>query len=162
MTIDYKEMNKKYETATIESIQMELDELNKGMTRRHGRAPKHEDDPELEKKKRWSNLQSRKSRHARKDIETRREKANQKYLGITEDEDEHGIRPVDERSYKQCFHSGYIDAPVYLRYVKMMTGLSLKQIAVLQKRTGLIPTPKVDDAEAEADFQKRWLAGDVY
>lgn len=154
--------NTKYEEATIESIKAELEELDKQLGRQHGRAGAKYDDPEKEKRRLWNNLQSRKSRHSKKSLEKRREQSYRESLGIVDDEDEYGIRPVDERRYIKCFHSGYIDAPVYRKYVQMMTGLSLKQIAVLQKRTGLIPEPKVSDKEADEDAKKRWETGNYY
>lgn len=58
-------------------------------------------------------------------------------------EDKYGIRPVDERRYNQCFTAGYIGMPVSLGYVRSMTGLSNTQIFVMQKRTGLYPTPAI-------------------
>lgn len=154
--------NTKYENATIESIKAELEELDKALGRQHGRAGKTFDDPEKEKRRLWNNLQSRKSRNNRREIEKKREKSYRESLGIVDDEDEYGIRPIDERRYIACFHSGYIDAPVYRKYVQRMTGLNLKQILVLQKRTGLIPVPAVNDDEADADAKKRWETGNYY
>jgi hypothetical protein len=147
--------NTKYENATIESIKAELEELDKALGRQHGRAGKTFDDPEKEKRRLWNNLQSRKSRNNRREIEKKREKSYRESLGIVDDEDEYGIRPIDERRYIACFHSGYIDAPVYRKYVQRMTGLSLKQVYLLQQETGLKPYPAVTEKVADKDQKIR-------
>jgi hypothetical protein len=154
---------KKYKDYTIEEIQKELDDLDVILGRQHGREGKKFDDPEKEKRRLWNNLSSRKSRLSRRNIEKAQETAYNQALKLDTDEaDEYGIKPVDERRYVKCFHSGYIGAPVYLKYVKMMTGLTLKQIAILQERTGEIPVPPVTKAQADADEKERWERGDIY
>ena len=155
-----EEKKKKFKDYTLEEIQAELDELDKQLGRQHGRTGVKYDDVEKEKKRLWNNLQSRKSRNLKQTIENEKDKAVNEILKIHEDEDEFGIRPVDERRYTKCFHSGYIGETPERKYVQIMTGLTLKQINILQKRTGLVPNPAVNDSEADADEKRRWETGD--
>lgn len=136
-------------------------ELNAGYTRRHGKKEKPAETKWEEYKRLYNNVKSQESRLRKAKLEKDKDKVYNQMHNV-EEEDEYGIRPVDERRYKACFKSGYIGAPVYRKYVRMMTGLSLKQIAVLQERTGLVPFPAVDMAEAEADEKRRWETGDIY
>ena len=99
----------------------------------------------------------------------RKYKARQKQLAKeldasvrSSDEDEHGIRPVDERRYVKCFHSGWIGQTTELAYVRRMTGLSLYQISILQETTGEIPTPAVSLASAKSDKKYREEYGEMY
>ena len=146
----------------IQDLRDKIAALDKDLGRQHGILGKAFSNDEEEYRRLYNNYHSRKSRKVRKDIEKKQEKTYMELHGINNDEDEFGIRPVDERRYKACFHSGYIDAPVYRSYVKRMTGLSLKQISILQKRTGLIPVPPVGDKEADIDEQRRYETGDIY
>ena len=159
-----KDLREKYDLTQInemlKEVKQKLAELDP--SRQHGRAGKECDDPYQEYTRLKNNYDSRVSRAKKKALEKQQDKTFNEIYGINTDEDEYGIRPVDERRYKRCFHSGYIGAPVYRDYVKRMTGLSLKQIAILQKRTGLIPVPAVEDAEADADEKRRWETGDIY
>lgn len=155
-----EEKKKKYKDYTLEEIITELDELDKQLGRQHGRMGIKCEDSEKEKKRLWNNLQSRKSRMLKQKIEKERDKHVNEILKLHEDEDEFGIRPVDERRYTKCFHSGYIGETPERKYVQIMTGLSLKQINILQKRTGLVPNPAVNDSEADADEKRRWETGD--
>ena len=77
-------------------------------------------------------------------------------------EDKDGIRPIDARRYIKCFHSGWIGADDELKYVKIMTGLSLKQIFIMQQRTGLLPVPAVSQRSAEKDQKLREITGNIY
>lgn len=147
---------------TIEELRLLLAEMDKKIGRQHGKSGITYDDPAKEKDRLWNNYSSRLSRERRKNIEKAQEKTFLEAHNIKCDEDEFGIRPVDERRYKACFHSGYIGAPVYRDYVRRMTGLNLKQICILQKRTGLIPVPAVEDAEADKDWKERYERGDIY
>ena len=122
-----------------------------------GRQGKVLDDPILEAKRLKMNEAAR------------RYKARQKQLAKeldasvrSSDEDEHGIRPVDERRYIKCFHSGWIGQTTELAYVRRMTGLSLYQIYILQERTGEIPTPAVSLASAKSDKKYREEYGEMY
>lgn len=136
-------------------------ELNSNYKRRHGKQEKQATTKWEEYKRLYNNVKSQESRLRKANLEKQSDKSfNQ--LHNNEEEDEYGIRPVDERRYKKCFHSGYIGAPVYRKYIRTMTGLSLKQIAVLQERTGLIPVPAVGKAEAEEDERRRIETGDIY
>ena len=44
----------------------------------------------------------------------------------------------------------------------MRTGLTLKQLSILQERTGLKTVPPVDKRKADLDFKRRWERGDIY
>jgi hypothetical protein len=44
----------------------------------------------------------------------------------------------------------------------MRTGLTLKQISILQDETKLYPVPPVDKRKADADYKRRKQIGDVY
>lgn len=147
---------------TLEELRALIAEMDESIGRQHGKSGKIFEDEEKEKNRLWNNYCSRKSRERRRKVEKDQEKSFMEAHGLSADEDEYGIRPVDERRYIRCFHSGYIDAPVYRKYVQRMTGLSLKQICILQKRTGLIPVPAVGDAEAEKDWKERYERGDIY
>lgn len=146
----------------IQELRDKIAELDKDLGRQHGILGKAFSSDEEEYRRLYNNYHSRKSRHSKKEIEKRQEKTYMEMHGINNDEDEFGIRPVDERRYKGCFHSGYIGEPVKRSYVKRMTGLSLKQINIMQKRTGLYPVPPVGDKEADIDEQRRYETGDIY
>jgi len=154
--------------------EMTLEELQAGIEatkqkRQHGRTGKVLADPEAEAKRLYNNLKSREARKRVRDLDKARDRAYTAAMGRCVDEneeDEHGIKPVDRRRYKQTFFSGYEGQPVYLSYVKMMTGLKNKQILVLQdeefvvnKFTGekrkLVPVPAVTskDVKAEEDAE---------
>lgn len=120
---------------------------------KRGRQGKVHDDPILEAKR------------LRMNESARRYKARQKELNaniLRTDEDEYGIRPVDERRYIKCFHSGWIGQTTELDYVRRMTGLSLYQIYILQERTGEIPKPAVSLASAKSDKKRRENYGEIY
>lgn len=135
---------------------------NPNPNQRHGRLGQvklKEDgtvDEEAEKKRLYQNQKSREAR------------ARKKKLAESLDEcvirpeyvcDKWGINKKDEERYIRCCSSVYYND---LSYVKMRTGLTLKQISVLQDRTGLYPVPPVDKKKANADFKRRWERGDIY
>jgi len=126
-----------------------------------GRKPKVLDDPIAEAKRLKANESSRKSKKRIRDLEKSRAKSYMDMYGssVNGNEDEYGIRPVDERRYIKCFKSAPIGTKPKLSYVKMMTGLSLMQISILQKRTGYLPEPAVKDNVAKYDDEKRWNEG---
>ena len=159
-----KRQGKSYAEYTLEELQHELAELDKQLGRQHGREGKGFDDPEKEKRRLWNNLVSRRSRLARRQALARHDRAVNEalHLHIREDADEWGITPVDERRYKAKFHSGYIGAPVYVKYIMGMTGLKLFQVYQLQERTGLIPTPRVTKEQADANYAYCLRTGDIY
>lgn len=143
-------------------ILFELDKLDEKLGRQHGRAGISSKDSEKERVRLLNNLNSRLSRMVRREIEKSREKTYREILGLNDDADEYGIKPVDERRYRACFKSGYIGEPVELLYIKRMTGLTLKQIEIMQERTGLIPVPAVTKTQADADERRRYETGDYY
>lgn len=145
----------------IKQLRQRQAELCANYKRRHGKLEKQAETKWEEYKRLYNNVKSQESRLRKAQLEKEKDKAYNVMHNV-EEEDEYGIRPVDERRYKACFKSGYIGAPVYRKYVRMMTGLSLKQIAILQERTGLVPVPAVGMAEAEADEKRRWESGDIY
>lgn len=144
----------------LEVVKQELAQFTYG--RQHGRAGVPLDDPYDEYERLQNNLNSRKARARRKEHIKRQDKVFNEVLNIHQDEDEYGISSRDERRYKAKFKSGYIGAPVYVKYIMMMTGLKLFQIYQLQERTGLIPTPRVTKEQADADYKHRWETGDMY
>lgn len=157
-----KRTGKSYAEYTLEELQQELAALDTKRDRQHGRAGVGFDDPEKEKRRLWNNLVSRRSRLARRQALQRHDEAVNKSLGLHQNEDEYGIKPVDERRYKATFKSGYIGAPVYVSYIRRMTGLNLMQMYVLQEKTGLIPTPRIREEDARADWKSRYERGDIY
>lgn len=126
--------------------------------RQHGKKGTPLADPIEDAKRLLRNKQSREYRARKKALE----KAKEQAFGFTSDEDIYGIRPIDERRYKKCFHSGYIGEIPSRKYVIIMTGLSLRQIQILQERTGLSPIPPVGQKEAAKDEKRRWETGDIY
>lgn len=157
-----KERKKGYSEYTLEEIIAELNELDAQLGRQHGREGQKYTDPEKEKRRLWNNLVSRRSRNNRKEYQKRQDDAYKEILQLASDADEYGIRPIDERRYVRCFHSGYIGETPERVYVIRMTSLTLNQIKVLQKRTGLYPNPPVSDKEAKADEKRRYETGDYY
>lgn len=155
-------MSKK-EKPTLEQLRQYEAEYLATRKRQHGRERKVFGTEEEEYKQLYNNWASRESRRRKRELEKSQEESFKQSWGIyAEDADEYGIRPVDERRYKGCFKSYYIGHPIELSYVKRMTGLSLKQILVLQKRTGYIPTPAVTDKAANEDEQRRYETGNIY
>lgn len=73
--------------------------------------------------------------------------------------DKWGITQKDRDRYIRCCSSVYHHE---LSYVKMRTGLTLKQISILQDETKLYPVPPVDKRKADADYKRRKQIGDVY
>lgn len=159
------DLRKKY---TLEQCLLELEKAREEIQRlnpkrQHGRSGKEYDDPYDELQRLRNNIASRISRAGRRELEKKQEAHFRTTWGIqAEDADEYGIRPVDERRYIRCFKSGYIDAPVSRKYIKMMSGISLKQMYILQERTGLIPTPRITMEEANIDEKRRYETGDIY
>lgn len=144
----------------IEKLKARQAELSASYKRRHGKQGVECTSLWEEYKRLYNNVHSQESRLRKRNLEKHQEKQfRERYHP---DEDEYGIRPVDERKYIKCFKSGYIGEPVTRVYVRRMTGLSLKQIAILQERTGYVPVPAVGMAEAEADEKRRWETGDIY
>jgi hypothetical protein len=155
------------EQYTVEEILIKTEEVKKELEkysydRQHGRSGKSCDDPYEEYIRLLNNLRSRQARARKKERIQHEEKTYKEMLNINTEEDEFGIRPVDERRYKACFKSYYIGAPIERSYIKRMTGLNLKQMYILQERTGFVPTPPIKKAEADADWKQRYETGDIY
>jgi len=159
-----KNITEKY---NLEEIKQKVEELKIELAKysyrqQHGRAGESLENPYEEYDRLLNNLRSRQTRARKKALEQKADKAYNEILDIHKDEDKYGIRPVDERRYKGTFKSGYIGAPVHRSYIKRMTGLNLMQMYILQEKTGLIPTPKIREAEAKADWKHRYETGDIY
>lgn len=136
---------------TYEELKAFFAERAKTM-RQHGKLGKTCENEADDYKRLYNNYLSIKTRANRKKIEKAQDEAWSWWK--QKDEDEYGIRPVDERRYKLCFTSYYKGLPIELSYVKRMTGCTLYQIWILQQRTGFIPSPPVTKKDALAD-QKR-------
>ena len=113
-------------------------------------------DEVAEKKRLYQNQKSREARARRK---AEAEKLDKTIVKPENQCDKWGINKKDRERYIRCCSSVYFHD---LSYVKMRTGLSLKQISVLQDETGLYPVPPVDKKKANADYKKRWERGDIY
>jgi len=144
---------KKFEKYTLQELQQQLGITKQ--TRQHGRVGKVAMTEEEEKRRLYNNLSSRVTREKKRQLIRDRQLTYRKILegnrALDRIEDKYGISQRDERIYKECFSSGYIGVPVERSYVKGRTGLNNKQIAVLQRRTGLIPNPVVTNMEEKAD-----------
>lgn len=135
---------------------------NPNPNQRHGRLgqvklkPDGTVDEEAEKKRLYQNQKSREARARRKLLA----KAQDDFIARPENVcDKWGITPKDEARYKRCCSSTIYNE---LSYVKMRTGLTLKQLSVLQERTGLYPVPPVDKKKADLDYKRRYERGDIY
>lgn len=148
----------------LEELRNTFNELTKDHKRQHGKKGESSNNILEEIVRLTNNIASIKTRNKNKELDKQRDKVYKESLGYTkEDEtDKYGIKPVDERRYIKCFKSGYINAPVYRKYIKRMTGLSLNQMFVLQERTGYIPTPKITLTEAKKNEQELYDRGDIY
>lgn len=113
-------------------------------------------DEVAEKKRLYQNQKSREARARKKELAKAQDEFFMKPENIC---DEWGISPKDEQRYVRCCSNVYFHE---LSYVKMRTGLSLKQISVLQDRTGLYPVPPVDKRKADEDYKRRYELGDIY
>ena len=113
-------------------------------------------DEDAEKKRLYQNQKSREARARRKAEAKKLDEIVVKPENVC---DKWGINKKDRERYIRCCSSVYFHD---LSYVKMRTGLSLKQISVLQDETGLYPVPPVDKKKANADYKKRWERGDIY
>lgn len=135
---------------------------NPNPNQRHGRLgqvklkPDGTVDEEAEKKRLYQNQKSREARARRKLLA----KAQDDFVVRPENVcDKWGITPKDEARYRRCCSSTIYNE---LSYVKMRTGLTLKQLSVLQERTGLYPVPPVDKKKADLDYKRRYERGDIY
>lgn len=156
---------KKRETPppTLEQLRQYEAEYMATRKRQHGKARKIFDNEKDEYRQLYNNWASRCARKRKRDLIASKEKHFRSFWGVyAEDADEYGIRPVDERRYKGCFRSGWIGMSISRDYIRRMTGLTLKQISILQQRTGLLPTPPVSIKEADLDEQRRYESGDIY
>lgn len=131
-----------------------------GYDRQHGKKGISLDDLAKDTRRLMFNEASRRHRKKVRDIDEYTDEEFKRFYGIVEDK--YGIRPVDERRYKACFKSAPIGSRVQRSYVKMMTGLSLKQMLIMQQRTKLIPHPPVSDKEAADEEKLKYETGDYY
>ena len=135
---------------------------NPNKTQRHGKLgtvklnPDGTVDEKAEAKRLYQNQKSREARARRKQ---RDDELDAMVMNPNNVCDKWGITKKDEQRYIRCCSSTYYND---LAYVRMRTGLTLKQISVLQDRTGLKPVPPVDKKKANADFKRRWERGDIY
>ena len=145
-----------HQPPTLEYLREEYARLTKNYTRRHGRKAKVFATPEEEYKQLYNNVSSIKSRNARKEMEARADKSYvEKYGFGADDADIYGITPKDRRRYEAKFKNCPHGSRVTLEYLRRMTGLTLKQVYILQEQTGLIPYPKVSKIEADKDQKYR-------
>ena len=113
-------------------------------------------DEDAEAKRLYQNQKSREARARRKLLA----QAQDSFVENPELKcDKWGINAKDEARYKRCCSSSIYNS---LSYVKMRTGLTLKQLSILQERTGLKTVPPVDKRKADLDFKRRWERGDIY
>lgn len=135
---------------------------NPNPNQKHGRAGQVKLNPDgtineaAERKRLYQNQKSREARARRKELAQR---LDDMIIGAENKCDKWGITPKDEARYIRCCSSSLYNS---LSYVKMRTGLTLKQISVLQDKTNLYPVPPVDKKKANADFKRRWEQGDIY
>lgn len=136
---------------------------NPNPNQRHGRLGQVKLNPdgtvneEAEKKRLYQNQKSREARARRKLLA----KAQDDFVVVKPENvcDKWGITPKDEARYRRCCSSTIYNE---LSYVKMRTGLTLKQLSILQERTGLSPVPPVDKKKADIDYKRRYERGDIY
>lgn len=137
-------------------------QMNPNPNQRHGRLGQVKlkadgtVDEEAEKKRLYQNQKSREARARRKKLA---EQLDALVVNPKNVCDKWGITAKDEERYIRCCKSVYYHE---LSYVKMRTGLTLKQLSVLQERTGLSPVPPVDKKKADLDYKRRWERGDIY
>ena len=140
---------------TYEQLKKRYAELTAGK-RQHGKLPTPLADPVAEYKRLYKVVKSLEYR-ARMAEKAKEEDAKfEKEFSLHRTKsDDNGIKPVDERRYNNCFHSTPHGQKVYRSYIKRMTGMTLKQIYILQEKTGLIPYPKISKEEADKDQRYR-------
>jgi len=141
-----------YAPPTFDELLKEYEELTKSYTRQHGRkAAPIENTPEGYKRL-YKNVKSIKSRNKRKKIEAEREQSYVERFGFgNDDADINGITAKDRRRYNAKFANCPHGAVVELDYLRRMTGLTLKQIFILQNETGKYPYPAVTEKAANKD-----------
>lgn len=144
---------------TLEELRQLQAEYEATRDRQHGKKPAVFKTEAEEYTQLYNNLKSREARKRRADYEKRVD-SRFKVMLMSEDSDADGITPKDERRYRGCFKCRYKGERVETSYVKMMTGLSLAQIYIMQERTGLIPYPPVTKKVAKKDSDDRWERGE--
>lgn len=147
---------KKSPPPTLDELRQLYKELTGGYTRQHGKKAAEFESEEDEYKRLYKNVKSIQSRNRRKEMEKRQEQSFVERFGFgNDDADINGITAKDRRRYiakfKNCPHGSRVE----LGYVKMMTGLNLFQIYLLQQETGLSPYPAVTEKAAKADKKFR-------
>lgn len=137
---------------TLEELEVIYAKLLSQYSRQHGRKAKLSDDPEIRYKQIYKNVKSILSRNKVKKLEADREKSYVEKFGFgNDDADANGITAKDRRRYIAKFKNCPYGAVVELDYLKRMTGLTLKQIYILQKETGKYPKPAVTEKAANKD-----------
>ncbi len=150
------EKKRKNSPPSLEELEKEYNEWLAKYPRKHGKTAKLSDDPETRRNQIYKNLKSMQSRQRRKEYDKRVEQSYvQKYGFGADDADANGIRPIDRRRYKAKFANCPHGAVVELKYLMMMTGLTLKQVYLLQQETGLKPYPAVTEKVADKDQKIR-------
>lgn len=141
-----------YQPPTLEELEKRYNDWLAKYPRKHGKAAKLSDDPEIRKKQIYKNLKSIESRHRCKEIDDWHEKSYVERYGFGNDSaDQYGITQKDRRRYKAKFTNCPHGSIVTLDYVQRMTGLNLNQIWILQNETGLKPVPAVTEKAAKKD-----------
>lgn len=147
-----KKRPENYHKPTFDELLKEYTELTSKYKRQHGRKLVLSKDPKKAYKQIYNALASIKSRNHRKEYDARTEKSYVELYGFgADDADANGIRPVDRRRYTAKFKNCPKGAVVELNYLMMMTGLTLKQVYLLQEETGLKPYPAVTEKVANRD-----------
>ena len=137
---------------TLEELEVIYAKLLSQYSRQHGRKAKLSDDPEIRYKQIYKNVKSILSRNKVKKLEADREKSYVEKFGFgNDDADANGITAKDRRRYNAKFANCPHGAVVELDYLRRMTGLTLKQIFILQNETGKYPYPAVTEKAANKD-----------
>ena len=144
------------EKPTFEELMKVYEELLNRYPRQHVlKAATFDNTPEGYRRL-YNNVKSIQSRQRLRDREAEQDKSFVQRYGFGNDKaDEYGITPTDERRYRAKFKNSPYGGLVELEYLRRMTGLSLKQVYILQQRTGLYPTPRVTKTAAQADQKHR-------
>lgn len=141
-----------YRPPSLEELRKRYAELTAGYTRQHGKKAAAFESEEDEYKRLYKNVKSIESRNRRKELDTQREQSFVERYGFgNDDADANGITPKDRRRYLAKFKNCPHGSVVSLEYMKMMTGLNLNQIWILQNETGLKPVPAVTEKAAKKD-----------
>ena len=144
--------NKEKSKPTIDELRKRYAELTGTLSRQHGKKGTEAETEEEEWNRLYKNIKSIECRRRRKKLEKEQEQSWVSKYGFGNDEaDQYGITPKDRRRYIAKFKNCPKGAVVELDYLKMMTGLTLNQIWILQNETGMSPYPAVTEKAAKKD-----------